>query len=134
MGDTGGNVGGAAGSGTTTGGGSFPTAGAGGATASAGSSAEPVDMGDAGLSADAGDPTFSTQHTAELMKDCQETVACHLQRGEQLPPDPVAACLEDSAAALDAADAEQQATFLATLERCTAFVVCDYFSCATSPP
>jgi hypothetical protein len=124
---------GSSGSGTT-GGGSFPLAGAGGATATAGSAPEPVDMGDAGLGADSGDPTFSTQHRAELMKDCQQSVACYMQRGEQLEPDPVAACLEDSAALLDAADAERQATFLATVERCAAFVVCDYYDCATSPP
>jgi hypothetical protein len=129
----GGNVGGAAGSGTT-GGGSFPLGGVGGATATAGSAAEPVDMTDAGLATDPGDPTFSTQHMAELMKDCQETVACRGQRGEPLPADPVAACVEDTAAVLDAADAEQQATLLATIERCAALVVCDYYACATSPP
>ena len=89
-------------------------------------------MGDAGPLPDAGDPTFSTLHAAELMMDCQETVNCFLQRDEQLEADPLAACLADSAVVLDSGDAEDQARFLANFERCKAFIVCDYYDCATS--
>jgi hypothetical protein len=119
-------------------GGALATGGVGGmgASGNGGMSAamEPADAGtsDAGL-VDGGAQSFSELHAAELTKDCHETVQCSLQRDEQLEANPMAACLEDSAALLDA-DPRRQADFLANVARCSALIVCDYVGCATTPP
>ena len=132
---------GSAGTGTPSSGGAAGAAGAGGALATGGGGASGnagmgaiLDPGasDGGL-ADGGAQSFSELHATELMKDCTETVQCSVQRDEPLEADPIASCLEDSAAALDA-DPSRQAAFLATVARCSALVVCDYVNCATTPP
>jgi len=119
-------AGGAGGQGTSGGGGAFGNAGSSGVM-------EPLDAGaaDGGLS-DGGALSFSELHAAELMKDCKETVSCFLQRDEQVEPDPLATCLEDSAALLDS-DPALQASFLANVARCSAFLICDYYDCASMP-
>lgn len=136
--DTTGGAAGATGSPTTgTGGGVGQAAGgAGGSGVPGGTGAITDPGGDAGAAdagPDGGALSFSELHAAELMKDCQETVNCLLQRDEPLEADPLAACLEDSARAL-AGDESRQASFLANVARCRAFVVCDYYDCATTPP
>jgi hypothetical protein len=95
--------------------------------------------GGTGSAADAGGSpqpfapgTFSAEHEAEIRKDCQETLQCLAQGGQQLPDDAMAHCLIDSAAILDEGGAERQASFLSRFNRCSQFVVCDYYNCATS--
>jgi hypothetical protein len=79
----------------------------------------------------ADEPSFSDLHATEIQKDCSESVTCFLQRDEQLADDPFEACVADSSTALDG-DERLQAAFLANYERCKAYVVCDYYDCATS--
>jgi hypothetical protein len=76
--------------------------------------------------------TFSAEHEAEIRKDCNETLQCLAQQGQQLPDDPMEQCLIDSATVLDEGGAERQANFLSRFNRCSQYVVCDYYNCATS--
>jgi hypothetical protein len=75
--------------------------------------------------------TFSGMHEAEIQKDCKESLQCMAQNSLELPDDPVNKCLHDSAAALEMSE-ERQMNFLRKYGRCSAYVVCDYYTCATS--
>jgi hypothetical protein len=78
-----------------------------------------------------GNANFSKDYAAELQKDCNETVRCLQQRDEMIEDDPFNECLKDSARHLDG-DAERQESFLANYNRCSQFIVCDYYDCAMS--
>jgi hypothetical protein len=80
---------------------------------------------------DGGNANFSKDYAAEIGKDCKETVNCALQRDEQVENDPFNECLKDTSHLLDG-DAELQEQFLTNYGRCSQFIVCDYFECATS--
>ena len=121
------------GAGTSGGAGMAASAGAGGNATGAGGAGGAMTSSDGGVNADAGVVPFSELHQAEIMKDCSESVQCLLQRDEQLEPDPLNACLGDSAALLDE-NPQLQERFLTIVQRCSAFVVCDYYDCATSAP
>lgn len=78
-----------------------------------------------------GNMNFSQDYAAEIRKDCNESVNCFLQRDEQVEDDPFNECIKDSSNKLDG-DAEQQEAFLTNFGRCSNFIVCDYYECATS--
>jgi len=80
---------------------------------------------------DGGNANFSKDYAAEISKDCKESVNCFLQRDEQVEADPFNECIKDTSKALDA-DADLQDTFLTNYGRCSNFIVCDYYECATS--
>ena len=98
---------------------------------------EPADAGtDVGTDADAYQPfasgSFSAEHMAEIQKDCQETLQCLAQMGQELPDDPMQQCLQDSAMVLDQRGESLQTSFLTKFERCSELIVCDYYNCVTS--
>ncbi|MDH5670707.1 MAG: hypothetical protein OEZ06_01070 [Myxococcales bacterium] len=77
--------------------------------------------------------SFSGMHEAELTYDCQESVNCFNQRG-QLPAiegNQFTACIEASAAMLEG-DAQRQMQFVNNFQRCSAFVSCQYYDCASA--
>jgi hypothetical protein len=84
-----------------------------------------------GCGGDDGNANFATDYAAEIQKDCNESVRCFQQRDQQLEPDPFSECIKDSSAALEG-NAEKQASFMANYNRCSNFIVCDYYDCASS--
>lgn len=84
-----------------------------------------------GCGDDEGNANFSTDFAGEIQKDCNESVRCFQQRDQQLEADPFNECIKDSSAKLDG-DADRQASFMANYNRCSNFIVCDYYDCASS--
>ena len=75
--------------------------------------------------------TFSGMHQNEIMKDCRESLQCRAQMGMELPDNPMESCLEQSAERLESSGDIQQ-SFLRKYGRCSNYVVCEYYTCATS--
>ena len=75
--------------------------------------------------------TFTGMHQQEILKDCQESLQCRAQMGMELPEDPMNQCVMDSAERLEEST-DRQESFLRKFGRCSNYVVCDYYTCATS--
>ena len=75
--------------------------------------------------------TFTGMHQQEILKDCQESLQCRAQMGMELPEDPMNRCVQDSAERLEEST-DRQDSFLRKFGRCSNYVVCDYYNCATS--
>jgi hypothetical protein len=73
--------------------------------------------------------TFSGMNEDKIRFDCQHTVQCASQRGEQLPEDPVNSCVRATARLLETNPGEQM-LYLSNISRCQGYVVCDYNDCA----
>jgi hypothetical protein len=76
-----------------------------------------------------GDDTFAGMNEDKIRYDCNQTVQCKNQHGEPLPDDPFERCVLDTADVFEA-QPEKQSEFLTNFNRCQAFVVCEYRSCA----
>jgi hypothetical protein len=86
------------------------------------------------LVAACGNSQFATAHFEELKKDCSETLACKAGGIEFLAVDALDKCVEGAGAELDDASESRQNSFVATVARCGALQVCDYFGCTQSDP
>jgi hypothetical protein len=75
--------------------------------------------------------TFSGMHQDEILKDCKESLQCRAQMGMELPDSPMEQCVNDSAERLESSETIQE-SFLRKYGRCSNYVVCDYYTCATS--
>jgi hypothetical protein len=92
-------------------------------------------LGTAGSGEDGGPgagPDASGDLTADVRAavdhDCAETLACNLQRGLDLPPDPMATCVRDTTERVTSAGADL-AAYLEIVDACRTFVACDYVAC-----
>jgi hypothetical protein len=66
--------------------------------------------------------------TATIEFDCGETILCSAQRGQPLPANPLADCIENTARLLSA-DESRWPAYLAKAARCESYVACDYVDC-----
>lgn len=89
-----------------------------------------ADAGDLGQEPPFAPGSFSATHTAEITKDCAETLQCNAQMGEALPSNAMQECLEDTALALERGGESKQRRYLTLLERCNTRVACEYYACA----
>jgi hypothetical protein len=94
-------------------------------------------VGGAGAPLDAGSGQLDGGLSADLLikvqYDCAQTVQCNVQRGLDVPPDPIAACVEATAAYLQA-NPDRLPAYLDNFARCEPFVVCDYVTCTAAQP
>jgi hypothetical protein len=86
--------------------------------------------GDAGASS-TGETPLSADVQEKIQNDCTQSVQCAAQRDEPLPPNALNDCIEATTRQLGD-DAARLSRFLAVVDRCGAFVVCDYVDCALS--
>ena len=80
---------------------------------------------------DDGGSGFSKEYAHEIAQDCSESVKCYLQNDKQLEDDPFNECIKDSSDKLNSDPAAQE-KFLTSFGRCKQFIVCDYYTCASS--
>lgn len=73
--------------------------------------------------------TFAGMNADKVSYDCQHTVQCSAQRGEELVENPVDTCIEETARLLES-NPDMRTLYLSNVNRCQARVVCDYKDCA----
>jgi hypothetical protein len=73
--------------------------------------------------------TFAGMNADKLQYDCQHTIQCAAQRGEELVQNPVDTCIQETAKLLEA-HPEIRTQYLSNVNRCQSRVVCDYKDCA----
>lgn len=88
---------------------------------------------DAGGGSDSADSGLPEDVRTKVEYDCNQTLQCQAQQGTDLPPDALAACIDQTSRLL-AADADTLAGFLEAFAICEPFVVCDYVNCSTPLP
>jgi hypothetical protein len=78
------------------------------------------------------DPPLPADVQAAIQNDCAQTVQCAAQRDEPLPPNALDDCIAATTRQLSD-DPARLTDFLARVERCASFVVCQYVDCALVP-
>lgn len=73
--------------------------------------------------------SFAGMNEDKIRYDCNQTVQCKVQRGEMLAEDPFEGCVQDTARVFET-QPEKRSEFLTNFSRCSAFVVCEYTTCA----
>lgn len=76
------------------------------------------------------DPSsFAGMNAEKVNYDCQHTIQCNAQLGEELAADPIDTCIVDTARLLESRP-ELHMQYLSNVTRCQNRVVCDYKTCA----
>lgn len=73
--------------------------------------------------------TFAGMNADKVSYDCQHTIQCNAQLGEELVQNPIDTCIADTAKLLQN-HPEIHTTYLSNVSRCQNRVVCDYKQCA----